>query len=80
MFRYDAPFTVASSKKNGPITESDVRAQHTFNFGSIAFMFHDLVWVLAPPNSAVVPVHLTRHMEGGLIREDNVFHKCIVIV
>jgi hypothetical protein len=31
MSRYDAPVTVASLKKNGPITESDVRAHHTFN-------------------------------------------------
>jgi hypothetical protein len=66
MFRFGASITVASSKTNDPVKESDVRmAHHTF-------MFSEFVWVFTPPNLAVVPVHFTGSLEGFLIREDSV--------
>jgi hypothetical protein len=58
----------------GPVERFGVRSHHTFNFGVPHSCSITFCAFFTSPNSAVVPVHLIRDLEGYLLREDDMFH------
>ena len=55
-----------SLKKKGPITEPQVKAQHTITLGPSVFIFYYDMWVLSSPYPSVMAMDLIRHMKGTI--------------